>query len=148
MINSDFISLLIFLTLVSSVECFSQTEEKTDPGFFRCVFYNVENYFDTKEDTLLTYNEFTPEGERHWTYTRYSQKRAKLFKLMMAIGEWNQITLLAFAEIENEFVLNDLIENTPLKNEGYEVIHYESKDDRGIDVGLIYNSFTTSKNKI
>jgi hypothetical protein len=43
------------------------------------------------------------------------------------------------AEIENDTVLNDLIHHPLLKKRNYQLIHYDSKDIRGIDVALIYN---------
>lgn len=102
------------------------------------MFYNVENYFDAKVDTTSDYNEFTPDGERHWTYSKYLDKRNKIYKTITAIGGWEPPSIVAFAEIENSFVLEDLIENTPLSRQNYKVIHFESEDERCIDVGLIY----------
>ncbi|MCF6342341.1 MAG: endonuclease [Bacteroidales bacterium] len=105
---------------------------------YRLVFYNIENYFDTQIDSTRDYNAFTPEGEMRWTEKRYHEKRARIYQLFTAIGEWEPIALIGFAEIENAFVLQDLISNTPLRREHYQVVHFESGDRRGIDVGLIY----------
>jgi hypothetical protein len=41
-------------------------------------------------------------------------------------------------EIENRAVLEMVINQTPLKHHGYEIIHKDSRDSRGIDVGLFY----------
>jgi len=35
---------------------------------YRIVFYNTENFFDTRNDSLTADDEFTPEGSRHWNY--------------------------------------------------------------------------------
>lgn len=117
----------------------SQQEAENSGSGYRIVFYNVENYFDTFEDSTNTYNEFTPEGDRHWTYSRYHQKRNRIYKVITALGRWESAAIVAFAELENRFVLEDLIDNTPLKNYNYQVVHHESGDHRGIDVGLIYD---------
>ena len=105
----------------------------------RIVFYNLENYFDTKVDSTRTYNEFTPEGSLHWTEKKYQEKRRHIFQVLTAIAGWKPISLMGFVEIENAFVLQDLIDNTPLSRENYQVVHFESNDHRGIDVGLIYH---------
>jgi predicted extracellular nuclease len=47
--------------------------------------------------------------------------------------------ILGVAEIENDTVLNDLIKETQLKKRNYQFVHYDSKDARGVDVGLLYN---------
>jgi hypothetical protein len=102
------------------------------------MFYNVENWFDSYVDTTRQYNEFSPEGNRHWTYSRYTDKKHNVYKVITAVGSGELPAIVAFAEVENRWVLEDLVGTTPLKNFNYNVVHYESGDDRGIDVGLIY----------
>ena len=43
------------------------------------------------------------------------------------------------AEVENRLVVNDLIDSKFLKEKNYDIVHYDSPDERGIDVALIYN---------
>ena len=102
------------------------------------MFYNVENFFDPYYDSASNYNEFTEKGVRHWNYTKYSDKRDKIYQLISAIGEWQSPAMIAFAEIENRYVLENMIRATPLKEQGYGVVHFDSEDERGIDVGVIY----------
>lgn len=109
-------------------------------NILRLAFYNVENFFDIYEDSTRAYNAFTPDGEQHWTSYRFMQKRNNLFKTIVALGEGELPALIGFCEIENEFVLSELIHKTPLRTAGYKIVHYESPDRRGIDVGLIYRS--------
>lgn len=125
--------LLFFLALISfdNIKCQNNSS-------FRIAFYNAENFFDTFVDSTNSYNEFTPDGDQRWTYHRYKQKRTNLFKTLAALGEGTLPAIVGFCEVENEFVLRDLINKTPLKTGNYEVVHYESPDRRGIDVGLIY----------
>lgn len=104
------------------------------------MFYNTENYFDADHDSSITYNEFTPDGNLHWTKSKYINKRNSIYKVIKAVGGWNSVTLVGLAEIENSFVLSDLINNTLLVKEDYKVVHFESNDFRGIDVALLYNS--------
>ena len=104
----------------------------------RIAFYNVENFFDTRYDSTKYFNGFTPEGDHHWSKTRYYQKREHIYKVIAAVGGWNGVTVMGFAEIENRGILEDLITNTPLKKSDYGIVHFESPDKRGIDVGMIY----------
>lgn len=126
--------LLIFVTKAF----FAQADLSNSDKSYRFVFYNAENFFDARADSISNYHEFEPEGDRHWTYNRYTDKRNKIYQVIAALGGWEPVTLIAFAEIENRFVLEDLIKSTPLKNENFGIIHNESEDERGIDVGLIY----------
>ncbi len=104
----------------------------------RLAFYNLENFFDTKIDSARSYNDFTPEGAQGWTLSRYFQKRANLFKTILAMGEGSPPDVLGVCEVENEDVMLDLVMATPLKRFNYRIVHFESDDRRGIDVGLIY----------
>jgi len=120
--------------------CISQSEEKyTTRKNYRLMFYNVENLFDYYHDSSLVYNDFTPLGKLNWTKNKYIRKRNNLYKVIRAAGGWDGIAILGLAEIENEFVITDLLNSTPLSKLGYRFIHFDSKDHRGIDVALVYD---------
>lgn len=102
------------------------------------MFYNVENLFDTDDDPGIFDEEFTPAGARYWTEYKYSQKLNNIFKVIVAVGEWDLPPVIGLAEVENRKVLEDLIDRTPLYKAGYEIIHYDSPDQRGIDVAFLY----------
>lgn len=104
----------------------------------RIAFYNLENLFHPENDSLTNDDEFTPEGSRHWTPYRYNEKCNRMAKAILSIGEWTPPAVVGVAEIENYQVLKDLIVTPALKKFGYGIIHYESPDRRGIDVGMIY----------
>jgi predicted extracellular nuclease len=109
-----------------------------DVDMYRVMFYNVENLFDTEDDPLTADEEFTPEGVRYWTEYRYKQKLNNIYKVIIAVGGWELPQIIGFSELENRKVLEDLINNTPLYKTDYKIVHYDSPDRRGIDVGLIY----------
>lgn len=98
-------------------------------------FWNVENLFDTQHDTLKDDCAFTPEGDNHWTTKRYQDKQKKIFKTIAAM-QWP--TIVGMAEVENGHVLRDLCRNTPLRKLGYDFVHFESPDKRGVDCALLY----------
>jgi hypothetical protein len=104
----------------------------------RFMFYNVENLFDTYNDTLTDDDEFLPHGLRRWNYQRYSGKLSALYKTIVAAGEWSPPSLIGFCEVENRKVLEDLIFGTGLARYDWGIIHEDSPDSRGIDVCLIY----------
>ncbi len=133
---------LLLISILLSCDIKAQVSEKPilSNVNHRIVFYNLENYFDTEIDSTRSYNEFTPDGGLHWTERKYIEKRARIFQALTAIAEWEPITLMGFVEIENAFVLQDLINSTPLSRENYQLVHFESDDFRGIDVGLIYHA--------
>ncbi|OEK05574.1 hypothetical protein BFP71_13355 [Roseivirga misakiensis] len=112
--------------------------EKRGDDRFRIVFYNVENLFDYFNDSTTLDEEFLPRGGRFWTKERYLKKQADLAKTLIAIGGWEPPALIGLGEVENRYVLNSLVGFTALKPIGYEIIHQDSEDRRGIDVAAIY----------
>ncbi|MFO7656403.1 MAG: hypothetical protein R6W78_04995 [Bacteroidales bacterium] len=119
---------------------FTNAVEKANRGDCRIMFYNVENLFDCKDDPKKNDNEFLPESKRHWTEQRFRQKLNNIFKVIAAAGESQPPEIVGFAEIENRYVLEQLVYNTPLSKYQYHIAHFDSPDERGIDVALIYRS--------
>jgi Endonuclease/Exonuclease/phosphatase family len=105
---------------------------------YRLVFYNVENLFDARDDSLTDDNEFLPSGVMHWTETRYRHKISSIYKVLTAAGEWNPPALAGFCEVENKRVLQALVFDTWLSKYNYGVVTGESNDPRGIRPGIIY----------
>lgn len=104
-------------------------------------FYNTENFFDTIDDPEKYENEYTPEGSRKWTQKRYENKVWKISSVISEIGmkETGAPPLfIGLAEIENDTVLKDLINSEHLVDFGYDFIHFDSPDERGIDNALLY----------
>jgi hypothetical protein len=134
------ISLLILTLTAVDVKC--------QPRYFRIMFYNVENLFDTKDDSLTNDNEFLPEGDRHWNNMKFYKKLNNIYKVIVGVGEWEPPALVALCEIENRFVLNQLVYETPLKKFDYKVVHFDSPDLRGIDVGLLYRNGLFKKDTV
>ncbi len=104
----------------------------------RVMFYNVENLFDLRNDSLTEDDDFTPRGVMRWNLTRYNRKISSVYRTIVAAGEWIPPEIVAFCEIENRNVVEDLINGTYLSKYNYGIVHEESPDRRGIDVCLIY----------
>ncbi|HCS87520.1 MAG TPA: hypothetical protein DIW30_03645 [Bacteroidales bacterium] len=108
------------------------------PDTLRIVSYNVENLFDNRHDTLKSDFDFTPEGTHHWTYRRYQAKVGRIAQVLTAIGGWQAPVLVGLCEVENDRCLRSLCWH--LRRYRYKYVHYESPDERGIDVALLYDS--------
>jgi len=105
-------------------------------------FYNIENLFDTKDDAYTNDDDFLPDGFKRWTTKRYEKKIKKLGRVISEIGEADtnsHPSIVGLAEVENRHVVKDLIESKYLRHYNYDIVHYDSSDERGIDVALIYN---------
>jgi hypothetical protein len=113
-------------------------------------FYNLENLFDTDDDPHSNDNEFLPDSEKKWTPDRYKQKLANLSEVIQQLGDADGPEVLGVCEVENRKVLQDLLLSPGLSTKGYEIIHFDSPDPRGIDVALIYKAaiFKPSETKL
>jgi hypothetical protein len=103
-------------------------------------FYNLENLFDTEDDPNINDEEYTPANG--WTIEKYNQKLKNLERVISEIGisdqQTNSPTILGVCEIENRKVLEDLVAMPALARKDYGIVHFDSPDGRGIDVGLLY----------
>jgi predicted extracellular nuclease len=99
-------------------------------------FYNVENLFDTIPSATTKDDDFTPAGKQKWTAERYAKKIADLAAVFDSM-QWPDI--IGLAEVENRQVLEDLVHRMPAA-QSYEIVHFDSPDDRGIDVAVLYRT--------
>ncbi|AXT18458.1 endonuclease [Flavobacteriaceae bacterium AU392] len=112
-------------------------------NYHTIAFYNIENLFDTFNDKYTHDEDFLSHSEKQWTSKRYKKKLRKIGYAISKIGSKNSKTLPAMvglAEVENEMVVEDLINSKFLKDKNYDLVHYDSSDERGIDVALIYDT--------
>lgn len=104
-------------------------------------FYNLENLFDTINQANND-EEWLPRGAQNWTSAKYKQKLKNMARVINEIGTSenpnNSPTILGVSEIENRGVLEDLVKEPAIRNRDYGVVHFDSPDKRGIDVGFLY----------
>ena len=115
-------------------------------------YYNVENLFDTLDTENKEDEEFLPDGPKLYGTKRYTEKLGRLARVISEIGtdlNPDGLALVGVSEIENEAVLKDLAKEKAIADRNYQIIHYESPGDRGIDVALMYNPkyFTPTSHK-
>ena len=123
------LTVMIFILFCFSV--FGQTN-------FRLMFYNVENFFDTFDEPGKNDEDFLPEGTMRWTTGRYYNKLNNIAKVITSAGEWETPALVGLCEVENEKVIRDLTQYSPLRKMNYRYIITDSPDPRGINVALLY----------
>ena len=135
---------LIFLSFLIFASCDLCAQDSSQTFYpqrehYKVMFYNVENYFDAKDDPDKNDEDFLPEGNKHWTYSKMEEKRNSIAKVITAVGEGTPVAIVGMCEVENDYVLNSLVKYSPLKNIGYKFVHFESADNRGIDTALLYD---------
>ena len=105
--------------------------------------WNVENFFDWRNDSLTVSDaEFSSRGERHWTWRRFQAKANAFAKALFWVeAETGRLPdIVGLEEVENAFVLRQVLQKTALRKTDYKYVHYDSPDRRGIDVALLYRS--------
>ena len=113
-----------------------------NPDTYTVAFYNTENLFDYINDPLTNDVGFLESSAKNWNQQRYENK---IYKIGLAISKigfddlQKPPTLIGLAEVENDRILIDLIQSTYLEAYNYGFLHYNSPDERGIDVALLYD---------
>ncbi|ALR31305.1 MULTISPECIES: endonuclease/exonuclease/phosphatase family protein [Chryseobacterium] len=106
-------------------------------------FYNVENLFlpDPKPKHKL---DPTISGLRNWDERKYQNKLFKISHVFQLMKEENGVLpfMIGLSEVSGRKVLEDLVKLEPF-NEEYGIVHYNSMDERKVDVALLYD-----KNKV
>ena len=102
-------------------------------------FYNVENLMDTRNDPATQDDDMLPNAEKEWSDERYQAKLSAVAGVVADMSnEYGYPSLLGLAEVENEAVLSDLVKQQAISGAKYRFVHYDSRDERGIDVALLY----------
>lgn len=104
-------------------------------------FYNLENLFDTVDDPTK-FDEASPIMELNANREEVYKKKVKnMARVLADIGKENtnnSPAVIGVCEIENREVLEDVINDSLLRNKDYGIVHYNSPDARSIDVALLY----------
>ena len=132
------LTLLVFFLNITDLK--AQEQQAYKVGLVG--FYNLENLFDTIDDPLKNDEEFTPQGANQWSTEKYLAKLHNMAYAISTIGtdiSPDGVAVLGMSEMENRKVLEDLVAQPELKSRNYQVVHYDSPDRRGVDVGLLYN---------
>lgn len=113
------------------------------PDLHTVAFYNLENLFDFYDDPKTNDNDFLPISVKKWTPNRYKNKLRKLSFAISNIGKketGKHPAIVGVAEVENAKALKNLISHKNLEHCNYNYVHFDSLDERGIDVALLYDT--------
>jgi exonuclease III len=128
--------LLLFLILAT---IFLSGCNRPDVQNFSFAFYNLENLFDTINDPNVKDDNNLPSSKIAWNAERYNQKLKNVAKVLSSTQKKGFPSLYGLCEVENKNVIEDLLKQPELKKAGYKYLHKDSRDDRGLDVALLYN---------
>ena len=105
-------------------------------------FYNLENLFDTIHDPGKNDYEFLPDGTNKWGTLKYTNKLKNMATVLNEMGTDVLpvgMAAVGVSEIENSRVLRDLVEHEIIAPRGWDFVHIEGPDRRGVDCALLYN---------
>ena len=133
----------LFLSLLLAIMLIPMGASAKKQQMFGVAFYNLENLFDTIPNNPYGRDlEFTPSGSNKWDGRKYW---SKIKNMSYAISQLTTKytpdgpAIIGVSEIENKSVLDDLVKAEAIKKWNLQVIHHDSPDRRGVDVGLLYN---------
>lgn len=141
-ISTFLLPVLMLLGGIFSTTCASEPQTKTRYRVFGVAFYNLENLFDTINSNGTYDLEYSPRGARQWDTRKYT---SKIHNMAYAISQLATQTtphgpaIIGVSEIENRSVLDDLVKDPAIRAWNLQVVHHDSPDRRGVDVGLLYN---------
>ena len=128
---------LLFLFVLTTLSAQEKRYELYSVGF-----YNLENLFDTIHDKGKNDFEFLPDGANKWGTLKYTNKVKNMAKVLNEMGTDVLpvgMAAVGVSEIENSRVLKDLVEHEILAPRGWDFVHIEGPDKRGVDCALLYN---------
>lgn len=134
--------LLLPLMALLAVFGLSAQTDVTKPLVYGVAFYNLENLFDTINNNGQYDLEFSPNGARQWNGEKYWSKINNLAYCISKMVTKNTPmgpAIIGVSEIENKSVLDDLVRADDIRQWRLQVVHHDSPDRRGVDVGLLYN---------
>lgn len=139
-INSEMKKLQILFICLFVLSLSGRAQEKKF-DFYSIAFYNQENLFDTIHDSGKNDYEYLPDGKNNWDTKKYTSKLKNMAEVISQLSKDKLGTTpvaVGLAEVENKRVLEDLLKEPALAPSGYQFIHYEGPDERGIDCALLY----------
>ncbi len=122
----------IYLILIINLIFFSSltfSQSKDDTLFI--AFWNLENLFDTIDETEKNDEQFLPDGDKEWTGERLDIKLNHLARVIRSMNNSNGPDLLGVCEVEHQSMLDSLTTRY-LDDMNYKIAYVESPDKRGL----------------
>jgi len=113
-------------------------------------WWNLENLFDVENSAnrpAWLANELKSELEG-WKDSVLQDKLTNLASVIKQMNSGRGPDLIGVCEVENEYVLRELVNKLSSLGRNYGIIHHDCKDKRGIDVAFIFdkNKYDFTKN--
>lgn len=106
-------------------------------------WWNVENLFDEENSPRRTEKVARVLGSsiNGWTPALRDRKINQLASVIAWMNAGTGPDLLGICEVENEFVVTHFAEavNALLPARGYQIVHADTSDQRGIDIAFLYD---------
>lgn len=134
----------VFLVVASVLSFIGAADAEAQKKYevYSVGFYNLENLFDTIHDAGKNDYEYLPDGTNKWGTMRYVNKQKNMATVlnemstdMLPMG----LAAVGVSEVENYRVLDDLVKHPILSARGWDIVHIEGPDRRGVDCALLYN---------
>jgi predicted extracellular nuclease len=108
---------------------------------YTIAFWNVENLFDVAGSSHRSEKlERTLKNElAGWTSTVLDKKVLQLASVIRQMNGGAGPDILGVSEIENEYVLKLLVDALAPLNRNYDIVHWDTSDERGIDVAFVFD---------
>lgn len=136
------IILLSFVALLGLMSVSAQESSGRKYKVYGVAFYNLENLFDTINNNGKYDLEYSPQGSKRWDGRKYWSKINHLARAIASMKTQSTPmgpAVIGVSEIENRSVLEDLVADPQISKWNLEIVHHDSPDRRGVDVGLLYN---------
>src|SRR5690606_16511446 len=143
---------------IQSADYIDGTKSISNPAFHRSIPVDSIPFLEVTEEYFGPWNnealigkkvvrlqgqseEFTPKSGKNYNTSVYKKKLENSARVISELGVQYTNTapaVVGLLEVENRQVIEDLIKQPSLARHDYGIIHYNSYDYRGVDVGLIY----------
>ena len=130
------------LAVVMFLVTFTATAQEKRYEVYSVGFYNLENLFDTIHDYGKNDYEYLPDGTNKWGTLKYTNKLKNMATVLNEMGTDVLpvgMAAVGVSEVENARVLEDLVNHEVLAPRGWDFVHIEGPDKRGVDCALLYN---------
>ena len=111
--------------------------------------YNIENFFDPEDNPEKNDDDFTPDGQYHWTVSRMKSKAARLARAIVSANGWHVPDIVGLCEVEGPdssgvSAADYLVRYGGLDSDilNYKAVCFPTPDKRGVATAMLYNSTT------
>ncbi|MCP4362375.1 MAG: endonuclease/exonuclease/phosphatase [Chloroflexi bacterium] len=108
---------------------------------YQIAFWNLENLFDIEDSPRRSDRLQRVIGKdlKGWTQPLLDRKTNQLASIIRQMNDGRGPDILGICEVENDHVLRLLVQALAPLGRNYSIAHHDMSDNRGIDVGFIYD---------